>query len=303
MADSNILLESGTNELEILEFTIGDNIFGINVAKVRELIQYSPVQPIPRSQMYVEGIFCPRNEVYTVINLASYLGLPPSEDQSQDMFIVTSFNKVGVAFHVHKVRDISRYSWENVERPSSSLFGGEEGIVTGIVKSKGTIISIIDFEKIMYDINPRTSVEAYAENITEAAERKLYEKYILIAEDSELLLKLITASLDKAGYHKRYTAKNGQEAWDLLKEMKDAGESIQDNIGCVITDIEMPLMDGHRLTKLIKNDNVLNILPVIIFSSLISEEMAEKGREVGADYSLSKPDIDKLVGILDELVL
>ena len=101
--ETNILMESGTNELEVLEFTVGNNHYGINVAKIKEIVQYSPVTPVPNSHPCVEGIFMPRDLMITVVDLAKVIKAQPSPDITKDMFIITNFNQLNVAFHVHSV--------------------------------------------------------------------------------------------------------------------------------------------------------------------------------------------------------
>ena len=124
---------------------------------------------------------------------------------------------------------------------------------------------------------------------------------ILIAEDSPLLNKLIVDSLKKAGYDNLIHTENGQQAYDVIEECKKEG-SLKDHVQCIITDIEMPIMDGHRLTKLVKSDDATKDIPVVIFSSLVNEEMRRKGEALGADAQLSKPEIGNLVKVVDELV-
>jgi two-component system chemotaxis response regulator CheV len=298
---SEIMLESGTNELGLLEFCIGSNSFGINVAKVRELLQYRPVQPMPHAQPHVEGVICPRNELLTVIDLASYLNQPASQRPDQDIFVITAFNQTDIAFHVHRVVGIHWISWETIEKPNTAIFGDSEGVVTGIAKLKDNLITILDFEKIMVDINPSTSVAADAAQIRSPALQDSRHN-ILVVEDSMMLRKMISEALQKAGYMNIVMKENGQDAWDYLSSLKEENGPVEKQISCVITDIEMPQMDGHHLTKRIKESKILSKIPVIIFSSLISEEMIVKGNEVGADAQLSKPQIHLLVGKLSEMI-
>lgn len=299
--ETAILLETGTNELEVLEFIVAGNHFGINVAKVRELIQYQTIQKIPHAQSSVEGIMRSRNEILTVVDLAHYLGYPASDDTIHDILIIASFNQMSVAFHVHKVEGILRVSWETIEKPNSAIYGGDEGIVIGIVKLEDRMITLIDFEKIMYDINPSSSIQAHASEIIEGQSDSA--RPVLIAEDSAVLSKMILESLHKAGYQSVTTTSNGKEAWDYLQTIKEKPGDIQDHVACIITDIEMPQMDGHHLTKRVKEDPVLSQIPVVIFSSLISDEMKHKGKAVGADAQLSKPEIGQLVQTIDQLIL
>ncbi len=298
--DTNILMESGTNELEVLEFTIGGNHYGINVAKVREIVPYHVVTPIPNSHRCVEGIFMPRDLMITVINLANVINAQNSEDPKQDMFIITNFNKLNVAFHVHKVIGIHRVSWADIITPDRTISTAETAIATGIVKIEGKLIIILDFERIVSDINPETGLKV--SDVERLSHRERNDSPILIAEDSPLLTKLIVDSLHKAGYSDVTPCENGQIAWNMLQEMREQG-TYKDKVKCVITDIEMPLMDGHRLTKLIKEDEKLKSIPVVIFSSLIDDQMRAKGEKLGADVQLSKPEIGLLVSEIDKLLM
>ncbi len=296
---TEILLESGTNEFEIMEFTIAGQLFGINVAKVTEIMQYSHVKPMQNAQPDIEGIFKPRDKVITVIDLAKYLHLPPSEDNSRDIFIVTNFNQLQFAFHVHSVVGIDRISWTMIQKPDKIIYGGEEGVATGIAEFENRLISILDFEKIVAEISPDTGIQL--SEVEPLAGRARTNLPILIAEDSMLLSKMIVESLHKSGYINTIKTDNGKEAWDFLCEAKVSGDPIKNHVACLVSDIEMPQMDGHRLTKLVKEDSILKEIPVVIFSSLIDEAMYLKGKSLGADEQLSKPEIANLVSILDRL--
>lgn len=296
-----ILLESGTNELEVMEFTIADRHFGINVAKVVEIMQYIPVTPMPNSNPFVEGVFKPRDNIMTVINLAAYMGLPPSENEERDILIITNFNKVSSAFHVHSVEAIHRISWLDIQKPDSAIYGGDEGLATGIARFDGRLITIVDFEKILVDINPQSGIQL--SEITRMGHRNRNTKPVMIAEDSPLLERMILEALEKSGYVNVVCCSNGKEAWEHLVEFRNSGRPITEQVACVITDIEMPQMDGHRLTKLIKEDETLSVLPVIIFSSLINEEMRIKGESLGASAQISKPEIGNLVNLIDKFIL
>lgn len=298
--DTGILLESGTNELEVLEFKVGNNFYGINVAKIKEILPYKKPTPIPNAHPCVEGIFMPRDSVITVVDLAKCLNRPGSENEALDMNIVTNFNKINVAFHVQSVIGIHRISWEDIIKPDETINAIGHSVATGIIKFNDKLIIILDFESIISDINPETGLKV--SDINKMVARQRNESPILIAEDSELLNHLITECLKKAGYVNIMTTKNGLEAWEKLQEFKN-NKTIQTNVKCVITDIEMPQMDGHHLTKLIKSDNELKELPVIIFSSLVNDDMRRKGEVLGVDAQLSKPEIASLVDIIDQLIL
>lgn len=296
--DTNILLENGTNELEVLEFMLNDNHYGINVAKIREILAYQPVTPIPNSQTSVEGIFMPRDAMITVINLKNCLSLPDESD-GKGLFIITNFNKLDLAFHVDAVIGIHRVSWADIIEPDSTINVGEDGVSTGVIKLDDKLVIILDFEKIVTDISPETGLKVT--DIDERGERQRCESPIVLAEDSPLLSKLITDCLKKAGYTNLNMNVNGKEAWDKLQKYKEEG-TVAENVHCIITDIEMPIMDGHRLTKLVKEDDQLKNIPLIIFSSLVNDEMRRKGEALGADAQLTKPEIGMLVDTIDELI-
>lgn len=294
--DTNILLENGTNELEILEFTLNDNHYGINVAKVREILAFQPVTPVPNSHPSVEGIFMPREDMISVINLKHCIGQP--DDMKDGFFIITNFNQLNIAFHVDAVLGIHRISWADIILPGVTVSTAEDGVSTGVVKMDGKLIVILDFEKIITDISPETGLKM--SDIERLGERDRYTMPIYIAEDSQLLSNMICDCLEKAGYTNLTLCLNGQELWDKLEVIKEKGEI--DSVALIITDIEMPIMDGHRLTKLVKSDPELKQIPVVIFSSLVNDEMRRKGVMLGADAQLSKPDIGNLVQAIDDLL-
>lgn len=297
--ETGILLESGTNELEILEFNVGKNYYGINVAKIREIISYQTPTPIPNSDPRIEGIFMPRDEIISIIDLAEVMHLEKPDKVTNDMYIVTNFNQLNTAFHVNGVVGIHRVSWSDIVKPDSTINTSGEGMATGIIRIDGKLIIILDFEKIVSEINPETGLKI--SDVEHMKNRTRNESPILIAEDSSLLSKMIVNCLEQAGYTNLTTTDNGKECWDKLQEYLSSG-NIDDKVACIITDIEMPQMDGHRLTKLVKEDDRLKHLPLIIFSSLVNDEMRRKGEQLGADAQLSKPEIGQLVGAIDRLV-
>lgn len=252
---------------------------------------------MPNAHPSIEGIFMPRDTMITAIDLKNCLQRGVSKEGG--LFIVTNFNKLDIAFHVDEVRGIHRVSWENIIKPGATVSSAEESISTGIVKIDDRLIIILDFEKIVTDINPETGLKI--SEVTEMGERGRHTVPILIAEDSVLLNRLIVDSLKQAGYVNLIHTCNGQEAYDIISECKEKG-TLKQNVQCIITDIEMPIMDGHRLTKLVKSDEATKDIPVIIFSSLVNEEMKRKGDALGADAQLSKPEIGNLVRVIDELV-
>ena len=294
-----ILLESGTNEIEVMKFTVMGEFYGINVAKVQEIIMSEKVKPMPHANPAVEGIFKPRDELITVINLAKYLTGDDRENGPRDLFIVTNFNKMTVAFRVDSIEGISRISWKDIQKPDKTIANGADSVATGIAQCGKELVIILDFEKIVAEIAPETTIQVA--DVDKMGDRPICNSPIVIAEDSILLSKMIDDSLERAGFTNVKNFSNGQEAWDYLSQIHNDSD-LYDKVNLVITDIEMPEMDGHRLTKLIKDDEHLKKIPVIIFSSLINEQMRQKGKELGADEQLSKPEIGHLITVMDELL-
>ncbi len=294
--ESNILLESGTNELEVLEFLVGEQSFGINIAKVTEIMNYQPMIPVPDSPPEFEGVFTPRDKVISVIDLHKVLH-KESNDVDHDLLIICNFNQMDVGFHVTAVRGIKRISWEDIEKPPRISGDGASNIATGIAKLEDRIILILDFEKIVSDMN-RTAV-LDTKGVSKAGGDRS-DKHIVIAEDSPFLNSLIVSTLNDAGYKNVVSFDNGKDAWDYIEGHKNLGGNILSHISCLISDIEMPKMDGHRLTKQIKDDPVLSAIPVYLFSSLINDQMRVKGESVGANAQFSKPQIGGLINHLNE---
>lgn len=300
MEPRGILLESGTNELEIVEFHVANNNFGINVIKVKEIIQPIPVTFIPHAHPHVEGIVQLRGEVLPVVDMLKVLGIPNTTYSADQKYIVAEFNKQKVVFHVDNVTQIHRISWEDIERPSDMYQGGSSQVI-GVIKQNNKMILMLDFEKIMLNINPSSGINI--ESVKKLGKRERSEKRIVIAEDSPLLRKLLNDTFNEAGYVNLEFFENGKDAYQYLESIATSGSKVSDIVQLVVTDIEMPQMDGHHLTKKIKTNPDLQVLPVIIFSSLITEDLKHKGIEVGAEDQISKPEIAELILKVDELIL
>lgn len=297
--ETNILLESGTNELEVLEFIVSGNHYGINVAKVKEILTMQPITPIPNSHPCIEGMFMPRGDIITVMDLFSILGFDHDVDSNSDMLIITNFNNLHIGFHVEQVLGIHRVSWRDIVKPDVTINATGSGMSTGIIKKEGKLILILDFERIVEEICPETSLKV--SQIEEMGERERSDVPILIAEDSPMLSAMVRDALEMAGYTNLTMKANGQEAWDTVCTLKK-NNGIQYGVKLLITDIEMPVMDGHRLVRLMREDDELKHIPIIIFSSLINDDMKRKGEQLGADAQVSKPEIGDLVRIIDGLV-
>ncbi|MBC2191077.1 chemotaxis protein CheV [Listeria sp. FSL L7-0229] len=299
--EKGILLQSGTNELEIVTFTVGENLFCINVLKVKEIIHPLEVTPVPDSNPAIEGVSQVRGEIMPVVNLARVMKLPEIEPENTK-FIITELNQMKIVFRVDEVHRIQRISWEQIEEPEKLSIGLEE-LAVGIVKLDGNLVLLLDYEKIIYEISGNADFAVTGEDrLARKVNRE--EKTIFIAEDSQMLRQLLEDTLHEAGYTNLQFFANGREAQEhIFKLLKEQKEQTFENVNLLITDIEMPQMDGHHLTKVIKEDEIGRELPVVIFSSLITEDLEHKGAGVGADAQVSKPNIHQLINILDELVL
>lgn len=297
--DTNILLESGTNELEILEFLVDGNYYGINVAKIKEIVSYLPLTPIPNGHPNVEGAFSTRGETITVIDLAKCLGMKSRVEPQKDMFLITNFNGLNAGFHVHGVVGIHRVNWSQIIKPDRLISNSATSVATGIINLDQKLVILIDFENIVAEISPETGIQL--SELEKLGNRKKNAAPILFAEDSQLLSMMIYDGLSKAGYTNITPLNNGMEMWELLQKYKKEG-TLKEKVSCVITDIEMPQMDGHHLLKLMKEDSQLADIPVIIFSSLINEDMKRKGDYLGADAQMSKNEMVEFIQKLDELV-
>ena len=313
MSQTNILLESGTNELELVEFFIDEKdeatgkvyrgFYGVNVAKVLEIIRMPVVTQLPEiPHPSVLGAFNLRSRIIPLVDLALWLGKHSMTTSKEDTkVIVSEFNRITSAFMVSGVTRIHRLSWTQVEAPGAHLNEYSGNSVTGVVRFDDRILLILDMEKILADLNPGLAMKIEEHALAEIQENKAQqrkEQYrALISDDSTSIRRMIGTMLEKAGFEVTQTV-NGQDAWDALVALKTraAAENIPltDLVDILVSDIEMPIMDGHNLTKRVKDDPVLKQLPVILFSSLITERLRHKGESVGADEQISKPNITEL---------
>lgn len=293
--NKEILLESGTNELEILEFNVGNSVYGINIAKVVEVTTAQPVTELPSHDENVEGVYNSRGTIIPVIDLYKITHNEHIEKESA-MYIVCSFNQTTVAFHVGKVKGIQRIFWTDIiEPPRMANFSGKKnGLITGIADIDEHLIMILDFESIVAGINKEAGFDTTGLNDLKAA-NSISNKKIVVADDSPFLNKMIVDTLEKTGFRNIQSFKNGADAWDYIYSQKSGSGDITERIACIVSDIEMPQMDGLHLTKRVKDDDILKNIPVYLFSSLINEQMEAKCRSVGADGQFSKPQITVLI--------
>lgn len=311
MEQSKILLESDTNELEIVEFRIDEmdwhgNVvpcyYGVNVAKVREIIRLPQMSRVVNAKPGVEGMIKLREKVITIINLAKVLN-KDTGDLVADRVVVLEFNNIMVGVLVHSVSRIYRISWKNVEPPAKSVHSDQ---VTGLVKMDDRIILVLDFEKIVAELCSESALRPLDNSFVSQSELnpERTQRTILVADDSVFIRKTLCGSLRSAGYIVA-EAENGAEAWNIIQQtMQKAaqeGNTFRSYINMLITDVEMPQMDGLHLTSLVRKEESLKDLPVAIFSSLASEDNKRKWINLGANCILTKPDLPNLVKVTDEL--
>ncbi len=288
-------IEAGSNEFEMIEFIIYDgdepNYYGINVAKVREVIKTPDITPIPKAHPCVLGYSDLRGKIIPMINLPKWLGIESNKPLSK--VIITEFNQRHNGFLANDVTRIYRLTWNELIQPSEMEADDKKNCITSIVRLENKMILILDFEKIMGDIFPEMFFQE-EKNVIEKIDKELK---ILVAEDSGIIRSLIDKALKKAGYTV-YTANNGQEALNKLKMLKseaqNSGKNLTDLIDVIITDLEMPVMGGENLIKNVKQDEELSKLPIIVFSSMGLEENIRKLKALGANEFINKPDVNIL---------
>lgn len=307
MSQTNILLEAGTNELEIVEFYLEEppledeadqsdyrGYYGVNVAKVLEISRLPKVTELPEVQHpAVLGAFNLRSHIVPLVDLSLWLGKEHVRDEEAPKVIVTEFNSVTTAFRVSGVNRIHRISWEEVEPPNRYVSTVSKNSITGVVKLEGRIVFLLDLEKIVADLNPSLGLR-----LDEALDWGSEVRYrALVADDSTLIREMLKDLLQKANFEVEVVP-NGREAWDRICELKTKAESegkrLTDYVQALVTDIEMPSMDGHNLCKRVKDDPSIRNLPVLLFSSLITDKQRHKGVSVGADDQISKPEVTYL---------
>ena len=309
MATQEILLESGTNELELLTFVLGNQSFGLNVLKVQSIQQYdsSTLTKIPMAHHALLGMILYRERTIPLIDLSSALDLDKHETNKDQIVIVTEFNNVINGFLADDVNRIHRLNWEDFI-PLHKAIGSSGKSITGSIQVEDSDIMVVDLEYILSVISPSLAIGDINEETANLSSKKSREEVnVFFAEDSKTIRSNVARILDKAGYRNIRSFENGQQAYDALIEIRDQtntneSEAIQlPNV--LISDIEMPQMDGLSLCKKIKSDNKLEQITVIMFSSLINKQMLFRCKSVGADDSITKPEMNQLVAMLDRLCL
>lgn len=325
---SSILTEAGTNEVEIMSFILRWNdpafpngrvtTFGINAAKVRELVAVpAEISRLPSQPAAVDGIFILRDRIIPLVNLCRWFGYEEyAGDSDRKGWVVMVIEIYGkqFGFIVHGVDKVYRISWSNIE-PPPAYFSFESQCIVANARIADQIIQMVDFEKVVSSVDPSINMEtitAAAESAEPSAsagqhtspETDILPGTVLVADDSRMIRDQVSKILRRGGYNV-ILAMDGQNAWELLEVFKkNAGEAgVESQLQAVISDIEMPRMDGHHLCRRIKTDPAFSRVPVLLFSSLINDSLRNKGVAVGADDQVTKPDLPALVGRLKAAVL
>lgn len=295
---SDILLESGTGELEIIEFMVNGNKYAINVVKVKEVIPMpDKLTELPDTSEEIAGLILCRDEILSLVDLKHVLTKKKTQKIGNNV-IVCEFNKIKVAFNIDDVIGVHRIKWEDIRKPDELV---ESSLAVGNILINGEVVLMLDFEKIVTDICPSSGISEDRLVSVEYKDRSNIK--LVLADDSSLIRRLLNDTLTKAGFKNLRVFDDGKQAYDYLTELADKkGADFIDEAQMLITDIEMPQMDGLTLTRKVKEHEVLNKLPVIIFSSLITDELRHKGDSVKADAQLSKPEIEELIGVIDKLL-
>ncbi|MGD9547525.1 MAG: chemotaxis protein CheV [Candidatus Krumholzibacteriia bacterium] len=324
MQKDGILLESGTNEVEILEFILGGQSFGVNVLKIQAIEQFDPAR-LTRLQLAhraVIGTILFRDQCITLVDLGKHLesaagvrtakraaGVGTGDDGDLDskLVLVMEFNERKTAFLVDGVDRIHRISWRQIS-PLSPFLDTPDSKFTGSLNIKDNEILIVDMEKVVGEILP-TDLKRHQVDVDEndPLRPQRAEAMIYLAEDSGIIRELLVQELGRGNYVKVRTFANGAECCqaisDLVARIRAEGGDLRDHLAGLVSDIEMPKMDGLALCRHCKETLGLKETPVILFSSLINEQIARKCETVGADSYLSKPQFGRLVEVLDELCL
>lgn len=294
-----ILLESGTGEVEVIEFKVGNEHYAINVVKVKEIIEVNKVIKVPTAPPEVPGITSIRGEVITLIDMKYVLEKVKKDPIESSMTLMCEFNQLKVAFAIDEVLGIHRINWNQIQKPDTLI---DDTLVIGNIEIGDNILMLLDFEKIVMDISPSSGINVGRIENIESKDRS--KNKLVLADDSPMIRKVLNDVLSEAGYTSLKFFDDGQQAYDYLSTLADRkGEDFLDEVDLLITDIEMPMMDGHTLTRKLKENRITKDLPIIIFSSLITSDLKHKGDAVGADAQMSKPEVGKLVELVDSLIL
>ncbi|MDX1765225.1 MAG: chemotaxis protein [bacterium] len=299
-------LRVGSNKMELLEFQIekpgaeGElyhGVYGINVSKVMEVIRMPELTEIPNAPPFMLGLVQLRGKTIPIISLALWMGIPETaRDNQNDKIIVTEFNNTSFGFVVHRANRIRRIAWDVIQLPPEMVNEKFGGNITGTtVIEDDRLLLMIDLERIVADLSPKKE-DAFTPPVT-TGDPDAKTRRILVADDSVVARKQIQTILSKGNFEIELVI-DGRKAWHRLEEYytqaREEGLSIRDLVHVVLTDVEMPEMDGYTLTRKIKNDDRFKVIPVIMHSSMSGESNVARGKEAGCDVYVVKFDPELL---------
>ena len=299
---------AGTNKLEILMFSLGtdnrtgrEETFGINVFKVREVMRIPAITRAPEMPNAVEGMVSLRGVLVPVIDLAKYIGI--ETDGKPDIMIVTEYNGHTQGFLVRAVDNILRLDWSAMRVPPQMLVAEMGGLVTAITELKdGRLVMMLDVEKVLSETGHFDNDETVFKSVLPLGK----DRTVFFADDSSVARKQITRTLD-AMQVKHISAINGRQAWDELLKLADYADAsntpLKNMVNVILTDVEMPEMDGYMLTRKIKSDKRFAGIPVLMHSSLSSTSNEQMGKAVGVDEYVPKFEAQKLAQTLARLLV
>jgi two-component system, chemotaxis family, chemotaxis protein CheV len=309
-----ILLESGTNELEIIEFYVGSQPLGINVQKLKEIISFdeSALTAIPGSEPAMLGTLLLRGAIIPLIDLKVLLNQRVQEEVDENIrpvVMVCEFNHRTNGFKIDGVNQIHRVSWNDVE-PIAPIINQYKPRFTGTIHIDNREILILDLEHIVGEFDPDSVLgEADELNKPEMGHGSLslrQQAKVLMAEDSSIIRTGIEKVLREAGFDGLEVFVDGEACYQrvlqLRKQAEEAGEDIRKHLSLLISDIEMPRMDGLTLCRKVKEELGYKHVPVLLFSSLINPPMEVKCDSVEADGYAAKPEIAKLITMMDQFI-
>jgi len=301
---------AGANKLELLLFTLGkdinsgrEEIYGINVFKVREVLHAPPITRAPEMPAAVEGMVSLRGVLVPIIDIARYTGI--QTDRESNILIVTEYNGRVQGFLVADVDKILRLEWSNVKVPPEMMMAAQQGgLVTAVTElPDGRLVMILDVERVLSETSPNAEEQHLIDSIKPLP---IQDRAIFFADDSSVARSQVGRTLERLGI-KGLSASNGRQAWEMLQVLADRAMNeerpVKDFIQLILTDVEMPEIDGYSLTKKIKQDGRFKDIPVVMHSSLSGTSNQSLGKSVGVDYYVSKFDPTKLSSLLSELLL
>jgi len=309
--EENDVLRVGSNQMELVDFrmyneeedgNIYEGIYGINIAKVKEIIKYHNLVKAPTKDSLLEGMYNLRGDVIPVVSLAKWLNIKEPKDLHDKKIMITLFNNITIGFIVHDAKRIRRVSWCFVKPPSEVLAYKYNNKIVGTINlNDDKVMLILDLESICKELGvfSDSDMKNMIDKASDIAKEKDSVK-VLIVDDSSTARKIIRDAV-KPLSKVIIEAKDGQEAWDMLNKLyNEHNENIKEALDIIITDVEMPNMDGYRLTKLIKSDSRFKNLPVIMNTSLSGNANIQKAKDVGVDGFCTKFIADDFVKTISE---